>query len=392
MMVQHSIWSFLWLVLAVGIILISTLVVDRGTMEKEISTKEMSALPSREEHDMSKPNTKLHTLTVCYLDTSEEPLKYPRNPLDIIDPDKYGQGVSYPYHQGLGVFYLAYMNDCVEPLGYKFELESDPDVADLLVCDIWGDKRLPYRNKPTIQQGYESLILETIEEQKDNENLVFATSELRAGPHFYLPLSVAYYGFDFYQSLQQEGKFTQDHAKRKFCLCVVSNPVESYRKAFIEALHTKYKSVDCYGNLFKNIDSPIINESSWFDPRILSVISQYKFIIVMENRSQKGYHTEKLFHGFRAGVIPIYWGDTNVPLLYDSQGFVYIEPEEDIASAIEKVKVLDENDVLYLQMLNRPKLGKALQTELSCFTSKAYFGNMLVQRASGKPWSNPLKM
>ncbi|MEN9343295.1 MAG: hypothetical protein RLZZ453_82 [Chlamydiota bacterium] len=45
----------------------------------------------------------------------------------------------------------------------------------------------------------------------------------------------------------------------------------------------------------------------------LSVIKDYKFYICYENTSDvKGYITEKIFECFAAGVVPIYWGASNI--------------------------------------------------------------------------------
>ena len=48
-----------------------------------------------------------------------------------------------------------------------------------------------------------------------------------------------------------------------------------------------------------------------FDEKI-EVLKNYKFAFAYENSHNKGYITEKLWHCFAAGVVPIYWGADNV--------------------------------------------------------------------------------
>lgn len=323
------------------------------------------------------------TYKICYMDNYIEEGKYPRHPLDIVDPSKYGGSGVYETGSGMGVFYIDYLNDIVAMQHVLFQVVTRPEDADLLICEIWGEERRKYRHIPTIQQGYEAKIETEIQSLNGYPNIVYTTSILRPGPYFYLPLGTKYYGFEQYKFPLQIATPT------KFCLCIVGNQVDTYRKKFIYELMSRYKHVDCYGSLFKNADSDIINSTIWFDPRIIPVVQQYKFIIVMENQHLDGYHTEKLLHGFRAGVVPIYWGDPNIVKFYNPDSYIYIEPDEDISSAIDKVARVDQDDELYRTMVNAPKMTSFLES--TRMTEAQYFGRMLVDLIEHKQWSNQYK-
>lgn len=48
------------------------------------------------------------------------------------------------------------------------------------------------------------------------------------------------------------------------------------------------------------------NQAKW------ELISRYKFVIAMENSKVQDYVTEKLFHAFVVGSVPIYLGAPNI--------------------------------------------------------------------------------
>ena len=89
----------------------------------------------------------------------------------------------------------------------------------------------------------------------------------------------------------------------RFCGVVVSNGGCTMRTNIFNLL-SKYKHVDSGGRWNNNIGAPIGNKIEW--------LKNYKFNICFENSSYPGYLTEKLFDAFKAGCIPIYWGDTSL--------------------------------------------------------------------------------
>lgn len=116
--------------------------------------------------------------------------------------------------------------------------------------------------------------------------------------------------------------------EKKLCTLIASNkksphPKElySHRRAVIDFFEkTEGNDFTFYGNFwnpaeFKNCGGKIKNK--------LEVLKNYRFCICYENMCDvKGYVTEKIFDCFAAGVVPIYWGATNITEFVPSNCFI----------------------------------------------------------------------
>lgn len=116
--------------------------------------------------------------------------------------------------------------------------------------------------------------------------------------------------------------FNMPFDERKLCVFVGSNyvsnqPNELYSERlrtieFFEALDTD--DFDFYGRrweptLYKNYKGEILGGGM----NKFECIKNYKFYLCYENTTNvRGYISEKIFHCFAAGCIPIYWGSTNI--------------------------------------------------------------------------------
>lgn len=99
---------------------------------------------------------------------------------------------------------------------------------------------------------------------------------------------------------------SQIESKSKFCAFMVSNskpPYSDVRDNCFELL-SQYKKVDSGGRFRNNVGAPVRDKIAW--------LKDYKFHLCFENSSYPGYLTEKLFHAYAAGCVPIYWGDTSL--------------------------------------------------------------------------------
>lgn len=105
--------------------------------------------------------------------------------------------------------------------------------------------------------------------------------------------------------------------KKKFCTMISrrfssKDPRELYseRESTIRFFEDKKGEFDLYGmnwekRKFKNYRGAIADK--------IEVLKDYKFSICYENMKDiKGYITEKIFDCFAAGVVPVYWGASNV--------------------------------------------------------------------------------
>ena len=84
-------------------------------------------------------------------------------------------------------------------------------------------------------------------------------------------------------------------------------------------------------------------------------------MICFENTKTDDYYiTEKLLIAKAAGCIPIYWGTTKCLELFDKNAFLYLDDDTIHAmdKLISKIKMIDINDRLYLDMRRRPLLTK----------------------------------
>ncbi|PIS03179.1 MAG: hypothetical protein COT85_03925 [Chlamydiae bacterium CG10_big_fil_rev_8_21_14_0_10_42_34] len=105
--------------------------------------------------------------------------------------------------------------------------------------------------------------------------------------------------------------------EKKFCTLIArrlcsKHPKQLYkeREVAIRFFEDKKGEFDLFGfgwekRKFKNFRGSVENK--------IDVLKNYKFSICYENtRDVKGYITEKIFDCFAAGVVPVYWGASNV--------------------------------------------------------------------------------
>jgi hypothetical protein len=171
---------------------------------------------------------------------------------------------------------------------------------------------------------------------------------------------------------------------RKFCATVVSNAVHAdpTRDAIVDAV-SAYKRVDSGGKHRNNVGGPVDDK--------LAFLSGYKFSICAENTSMPGYATEKIIHAFHARTIPVYWGDPLVDADIDPEAFVWLCPGGSMEELVGRVKQLDNDPQLYLQMLHRPWLRPDAAYHGSLERMRAFLyhiaDNLRPQRC---PWGYPL--
>lgn len=143
---------------------------------------------------------------------------------------------------------------------------------------------------------------------------------------------------------------------REFCSFVYSNGnADPFRTKLFEAIN-QYKKVASGGRYKNNIE-----EFPNGVPDKIEFESKYKFSIACENSSHSGYLSEKLLDAFAAGTVPIYWGDPDVDKIFNKKSFIDCQKFSNIDEIVAKVKELDENNELYLEMLREP----AFVTELA---------------------------
>ena len=163
-----------------------------------------------------------------------------------------------------------------------------------------------------------------------------------------VPLYTLFQYQKFYDYIKQRPKFDKGllRTKDRFCTFVVSNCfAQDVRSKLFEKL-SEYKKVDSGGRFKNNIGGAVKDKQAF--------LKRAKFNIAGENCSYDGYATEKIVEAFAADTIPIYYGDPNIVKDFNPRAFVNVHDFASLDEVLEKVKEIDNNDDLYLSMLNEP--------------------------------------
>jgi len=142
------------------------------------------------------------------------------------------------------------------------------------------------------------------------------------------------------------------HIPSKNVCAVLSNDGGKERNEFMDKLE-KLIPID-YCGMYKN-NSVIINET-YNTEGFRQAVSQYKFIITMENSREDTYITEKITHGFVSGIVPIYWGSLRVADYFNSDRFINVEnvDDETVFQVSQKIQYLCKHPDEYLKMIAKP--------------------------------------
>lgn len=162
-----------------------------------------------------------------------------------------------------------------------------------------------------------------------------------------IPLyNILHYKPEFKRLSNRKAITNEDIANRDFCSFVVSNCfAQDNRAVFFDKL-SAYKQVASGGRYRNNIGGAVRDKKDF--------LRHYKFNIAFENCSHDGYATEKIMEAFAAGVVPIYYGDPRIAEDFNPKAFVNAHDYPSFDEVIERVKEIDSDDELYLQMLNEP--------------------------------------
>lgn len=270
-------------------------------------------------------------------------------------------------HEGVGLFHVSHLETILKT---KIHV-SDPHEADVLICSGFGGLRYYFPHKIKIFLCFESFTIP----DPNLPNTFYFSSDLSVTPGFYLPIYVCYHDFELYPFLSSGGERLDEKTfrEKKDCLSIISNPGGAFRNEFLARLMEKM-SVDNYGRFANNVRNDVVDSSCWYDPRLKTVVERYKFMICMENRSQEGYHTEKIVRGFLHNVIPIYYGDPRCRHIFNPRACIDVN-ELGAERAIEKILRLAQDLDAYNEMLAEPKIHaeSILLTDHEKYTRKDVF-------------------
>jgi hypothetical protein len=130
---------------------------------------------------------------------------------------------------------------------------------------------------------------------------------------------------------------------------------------FLDKLEKKMNIL--YGGTYKNNIGGRI-EGIWDSVNLINFYKNTKFVITMENTIIEHYITEKLINGFRAGIVPIYWGSPHISKHFNPKRFIVIE--DDSESAMDAVidRMINMSDEEYFKMVNEPIFNEGMNIDI----------------------------
>ena len=238
---------------------------------------------------------------------------------------------------------------------YDFELTEDTD-ADYVIHSCGGMDVLKYKGVRIFITG------ENVSPNFALSDYALAFERLEFGDRYqWIPL-FKIHGHNCFSGPRLPAKEILAQ-KTDFCAYVMSNTTDSddYRSQIFDKL-SKYKLVNSGGRWRNNVDGPVDNK--------VKFQSTHKFAIAFENCSHPGYLTEKFADAAVSNTIPIYWGDPDVARIFNPKSFINCHDYDSLDAVVERVREIDNDDDLYLQMMSEPwHVG---EVEPECIQNSTY--------------------
>ena len=240
-------------------------------------------------------------------------------------------------------------------LNRHYELILDPDNPDYLIYSCYSRDFLKYENSIRIFYTGENLV--------PDFNLcdyAIGFNYLEFGDRYLRFPNFALIPDQFEKLIKKKGLSSPDLEKKEFfCNFIYSNSQADPARDHFFHLLSNYKKVHSPGSHLNNASMDIGERftEDWMYTK-LNFQSKCKFTIAFENSSSPGYTTEKLMHAYITNTIPIYWGNPEVTKDFNPESLINCHDFSSFEEVVEKVKELDENDELALQILNEPAFAE----------------------------------
>lgn len=237
------------------------------------------------------------------------------------------------------------------PREYHYKIVEKNEAADICIVDIQHtDNSLLRENEINILICLDNLQIENAEylhynTYGRNGNPMIQHYIYNDIPYIkdnYIP---AVYGrISYFYSIWNEYKDIRNISfqDKKFCLLTYEKILTSDKK---DVLNTFSK--------IGKVDTLDISNKTLYDlPKLVSVYSQYKFVICFENSKTDGYVTEKIFNVFLSGAIPIYDGAPNIGDYIHLNSVLLFDEH-----ILKKVKLL-MNEEIYNNVVKKERVKK----------------------------------
>jgi len=161
-------------------------------------------------------------------------------------------------------------------------------------------------------------------------------------------IPAVYYRVKYFNSIYPQFKSIRSAIQfenKKFCLFTSRNGLNSNKQVVINQL-CQLGQID----FLDKYDSVLKSKSCYNSPELISIYSQYKFIICFENSKTPGYVTEKIFNVFASGSVPIYDGAPNITDYIAPGSFIQYDD-----NIVKKISMLANNKTLYNAVVSKEK-------------------------------------
>lgn len=249
---------------------------------------------------------------------------------------------------------------------------------DILFCSCFGPLKNVKKINAKIKVFFtgENVNRESYEEYS-NELALESIFDIRLGFHFNdiknnklrLPLWLTFYNFFTINNSENfitniTTKHDKNIKKKQVLGSLICRHDNGGQRTKIMNELSKYGAVLSGGSFNNNIGKKIkIGWDEKIDFLKLSI-----FNICPENSSSKGYCTEKLFHSFEAGCIPLYWGnDLPEPGLIERNSYIFVNMENDTIRKRQIEKAVKDGNHL---------IQKKIFTSQSPYIIDSYYSNL----------------
>ena len=224
-------------------------------------------------------------------------------------------------------------------LNQNFNIEFDSYKPDYLIFNVFGDKHLDPKYKSTVKIA---IYTENFIPDMEFADYAIGHAHINYLDRYFKYSTFLWQNFEKIDDIRK--KVLNSPKRNKFCGAVISNSFisDNFRLHFIEELN-KYKKIDMGGRYKNNVGNLVSNK--------IQFLSSYKFSIAMENTNGDGYISEKIFHSFISGTIPIYYGDYMVDEYINPKSYILIKGIKDMKRKIDYIRLIDNDDEMYKKIL-----------------------------------------
>lgn len=136
-----------------------------------------------------------------------------------------------------------------------------------------------------------------------------------------------------------------------YTTAVISNGSVNERSIFLDRLDKRMPVM--YGGGYKNNIGGKL-QGHFATDNLTAFYKNSKFVITMENTKIAHYITEKVINGFRAGIIPIYWGSQHIYEHFNRNRLIVLEDisEASINAVIDRMENMSDEE--YFKIVNEP--------------------------------------